>query len=131
MNRTAASMVLVLACAGAAHADPPSHVAPFLSGDEGNVYAVTGAFGPAKDTTIVVRFEIRGAGSFQGFVLVPDAKAKQGQRKLPLPKLPELPYLDGAIKTALIANLDQDAADELVIELHVSRSFGTGSYATY
>ncbi len=127
-------MILVLACAGTAHAgDPPAHVAPFLGDDADNVHAVTGAFGPAKDTTIVVTYSMMGAGSYSGFALVPDAKAKHGQRKLALPRLPK-GSLDGAIETALIANLDKDADDELVIELSVQRGFssphGGGTYGT-
>jgi hypothetical protein len=123
--------LLILALSGTAYADdPPSHVTPFLSGDEGSVHAVTGAFGPAKDTTVVVAWDLRGAGSYAGFALVPDAKAKQGYRKLALPKLPA-GSIDGAMKTALVANLDKDADDELVIELGIQRSVASreGGYS--
>ncbi len=122
-------MILVLACAGTAHAgDPPSHVKPFLDGDE-DVYTVTGAFG-AKDTTIVMWWNIMGRGSYDGFALVPDAKAKHGQRKLALPRLPS-DITDGDIKTALVANLDKDADDELVVQLKVTKSVGGPSPHSY
>ncbi|HWU87275.1 MAG TPA: hypothetical protein VN253_08370 [Kofleriaceae bacterium] len=130
----------MLVCAGAAHADDlsavPPHVAPFVGQDdfETGVHAVMGAFGPAKDTTVVVTYSIRGAGSFKGFALVPDAKAKHGQRQLPLPKLP-VGSTSGDMKTALVANLDKDADDELVIQLQVQKSVsnpnGGYSYSAY
>jgi hypothetical protein len=123
MNRSVASLLLVLACAGTALADdPPSHVAPFLdSSDDGFVHAVTGAFGPAKNTTIVVTFNFMGIGQFKGFALVPDAKAKDGHRKLALPRLPA-GSMSGTSKVALVANLDKDDADELVIEFDIQDS---------
>lgn len=137
MNRSVVSMLLVLASAGTAYAeDPPSHVAPFLGDTDDNVHTVTGAFGPAKDTTVVVTFNFKGTGSFHGFALVPDAKAKHGHRKLALPRLPA-GSMDGELKLALTANLDKDADDELVIEFHVQASvkspeggysYGTSTY---
>jgi hypothetical protein len=139
MKRSISSLILVLACAGAAHAEPaaaPPHVAPFVGQDEFEygVHAVTGAFGPAKDTTVVVTYSMKGYGSFKGFALVPDAKAKHGQRRLPLPKLP-VGSTSGDMKTALIANLDKDASDELVIQLQVQKSVsspnGGYSYSAY
>lgn len=128
-------MLLVLACAATAHADdPPPHVAPFLDDDAHATHVVTGAFGPAKDTTIVVTFNFMGVGSFGGFALVPDAKAKHGQRKLALPRLPG-GSMDGEMKTGLVANLDKDAEDELVVGLHVMRGVssphGGYTYAAY
>lgn len=135
MKRTATSMLLVMASAAAAHAGgPPAHAAPFLTGDEDGVHTATGSFGPAKDTTIVVIHSMLGQGSYSGFALVPDAKAKHGQRKLALPKLP-VGVVEGGMKTALIANLDKDADDELVLELRVQKSVkskeGGHSYGTF
>ena len=62
---------------------------------------------------------------FSGFALVPDPNAKNGHRKLPLPPLPSGSIV-GGIKTALIANLDKDADDELVVQLQVFRSVSNG-----
>lgn len=131
MPRSAASLLLVLACTGTALADdPPSHVAPFLGDRDDNVHAVTGAFGPAKNTTIVVTFDFMGIGQFKGFALVPDAKARNGHRKLALPRLPA-GSLSGESKFALVANLDKDDADELVLELGIQDSVGSpeGGYS--
>jgi hypothetical protein len=109
-------------------------VTPFLGDDSDSAHAVKGAFGPAKDTTIVVTFNSMGAGSFSGFALVPDAKAKHGHRKLALPKLPA-GSMDGDMKTGLVANLDKDADDELVLGFHVQRGVssphGGHTYGTY
>ncbi len=124
INRALAALV-ILACTGTAYAkDPPSSVVPFLGGDEDGVHTVTGAFGSVKDTTVVVTFSLKGVGRFSGFVLVPDARAKQGFRKLPLPKLPAGSN-DGEVTTALTANLDKDPEDELVLAFHVFRTAGS------
>ncbi|HEX4421403.1 MAG TPA: hypothetical protein VH165_25985 [Kofleriaceae bacterium] len=109
---------------------PPAHVAPFLAGSEDGVLSVTGAFGPAKDTTIVVTFSMKGEGAFDGFALVPDAKAAHGQRKLPLPRLPQGSE-SGTFHMALTANVDKDPDDEQVIAFRVFRTAGnakTGGY---
>ena len=131
MNRVVAPLVaLVLASAGTAHAGgSPAHVAPYLTGEEDGVHVVTGAFG-AKDTTVVVIFSLRGRGGFSGFALIPDAKAKSGHRKVALPKLPA-GAVDGGMRTALVANLDKDPDDELVLGLQVFRNAGGGSYGTW
>lgn len=116
-------IALVLASTGTARAeDPPAIAKPFLTGEEDQVHTVTGAFGPAKDTTLVFTFSSQ-ADRFSGFALVPDAKAPHGQRKLPLPKLPT-GSMSGEMTTALVANLDKDADDELVIAFRVFRTVG-------
>nr|HEX4313725.1 hypothetical protein [Kofleriaceae bacterium] len=115
------ALATLLALCGAAAADPPAAVVPFLRGDEDGVLAVTGAFGPAKDTTIVVTYDMHGAGSYRGFALVPDAGAPHGYGKVPLPALPSGAELgsskDGAMRAALTANIDGRRGDELVLEL--------------
>src|SRR5882762_10258421 len=82
-----------LALSGTARADgapPPERAKPFLTGNEENVVTATGAFGPAKDTMMVFTFNsMEAEGMFNGFALVPDDKAKNGQRKIALPKLPQ------------------------------------------
>ena len=118
-------MLLVLASAGTALADdPPAHVAPFLGEVAENVRVATGAFGPAKDTSIVVSYNLMGAGSFESFALVPDARARNGYRKLAMLAMPRLPRpaLDGESQVALIGDLDKDPADELVLAMHVQRA---------
>jgi hypothetical protein len=109
----------------------PASVQPFLDGSEDFVHTATGAFG-AKDTTVVVWFDIRGAGTFEGFALIPDARAPHGTRKQALPRLPG-GSIDGGLRIPLVANLDKDADDELVIELHVQRSVSdpSGQYGGY
>jgi hypothetical protein len=122
MQRTVASMLLVLASAGTALADdPPAHVAPFLGEGAENVRVATGAFGPAKETTLVVSWNMMGRGSFESFALVPDARARDGYRKLAVPRFPT-PATDGESQVALTANLDKDPADEVVLALHVMKS---------
>jgi hypothetical protein len=131
MNRSAASLLLVLAGTGTALADdPPAHVAPFLGDADDNVRTVTGSFGPAKSTTIVVSFDFMGIGQFKGFALVPDAKAKHGHRKLALPRLPA-GSMSGEHKVALTANLDKDDADEIVLEFGIQDSVSSpeGGYS--
>lgn len=134
MNRAVGAMLLVLACARTARADegdPPAYVQPFLDEVAENVRTARGALGPAKDTTIVVSYDLRGATSFRGFALVPDARARGGYRKLPLPRLPA-PALDGESRVALIGNLDKDPADEVVLEMHVQKTVGpTGGFGGY
>ena len=122
-------IALVLVSTATARADepeqPPAGAKPFLTGVEENVHTVTGAFGPAKDTMMVFTFNGQGEGSFSGFALVPDDKAKHGQRKLALPRLP-IGSIEGGIRTALVANLDKDADDELAIAFHVFRTVSDG-----
>src|SRR5688572_20567310 len=121
MNRALASAVLLLGGLGTAHADEdmvkaPAHVKPFLGDSVGAVIAPKGAFGPAADTTIVVLYDIM--DGYKGFALVPDAKAKHGHRKLALPGFNE-GGPSGELAVALQGNLDQDADDELVVELRI------------
>ena len=125
MSRSGLPLAAVAWCLamshGRARADaPPDPVAPFLSAHDDMHYTATGAFGPAQDTIVVVTFDLRGAGTFRGFALVPDATSAHGYRKLALPKLPK-GSMGGEMRTALVANLDQDPADELVLEFHVDR----------
>lgn len=130
MKQAVAATILVLASAGTARAgDPPAHVAPFLTADAENVRVAQGALGPAKDTTIVVSWNLMGVGSFESFALVPDARARNGYRKLAMPRFP-VPATDGESQVALIANLDQDPADELVLAVHVMKDMmsPTGGY---
>lgn len=124
----AAGVVWSIAVSVAAYADVPASVQPFLDDkmDEDNVKVLTGAFGP-KGTMFVVTSSIYGHGSFPAFVLVPDAKAKSGMTKRTVPKLPEV-TMDGAIPVAFAANLDADKDDEIVVELHVSRTGPGGNY---
>ena len=119
-----AALVLALACSTVARADgAPAAAKPFLTGNEDGVLAVTGAFGPAKDTILVVTYDMHGAGSYHGFALVPDRKAAHGYRKLALPALPSGAELgsdqDGQMKAALVANLDKQPGDELVLQLAI------------
>jgi hypothetical protein len=130
MQRTLCGLAALTSFATAAWAEePPASVTPFLDGEEADVMTVTGAFGPAKDMAIVITYDIRGAGSFKGFALVADERAKHGFRKLPIPRLPT-GTLDGVMKAALIENLDKDPANELVLELHVQRSGSTYTYGS-
>jgi len=125
------SLIAVMLMAGIAHAeDPPAAVTPFLDGEEGGVLAVRGTFGSVKDTLLVVIFDMKGAGSFRGFGLVPDAKAKHGHKKVAVPKLPA-GTLGGEMKAALVANLDKDANDEVVLELAVQRSGGSHTFGSF
>jgi hypothetical protein len=129
MQRTIA-LALLLA-GGLAHAeDAPAAVTPFLDGEEGGVLTVRGTFGSVKDTLLIVIFDMKGAGSFRGFGLVPDAKAKHGHKKVSVAKLPA-GTLGGEMKTALVANLDKDANDEVVLELAVQRSGGTHTFGSF
>jgi len=134
--RTLSALLLVLAGTAAAYADdPPPYVAPFLMKNELSVYTIKGAFGPAKDTTIVATIAMKDPKTLGGFALVPDARAKDGYRKLPLPRLVS-GSADGSTATALVANLDKDAADELVLACRVLRAASDGKgngfgYSTY
>jgi hypothetical protein len=92
--------------------------APFVPENEDIVLIEKGALGPSPETLLLVTFDLRGRGSFRGFALVPDARAKGGHRKLPLPKLPE-GSMEGEASTRLIEDLDRDGARELVLELAV------------
>lgn len=135
MKRTVASMLLVLASAGPALADdPPAHVVPFLGEGAENVRVATGAFGPAKETSIVVSWNMMGRGTFESFALVPDARARNGYRKLALPRFPQ-PANDGESQLALTANLDKDPADEVVLAVHVQKGvqskLGGYTYSTW
>lgn len=119
---------LVCVALGTAVADTPKAAQPFLSGDEDSLYVATGAFA-GKDAMVVVWWDLMGRGSYPAFGLVADAKAKGGYRKVKVAKLPQ-GVIDGKITTALAANLDKDAADELVLELRVNRT-GPGGMHTY
>lgn len=120
---TAAAVLALTSVTRANPAEPPATVKPFLTGEESGVLAVTGAFGPAKDTTLVVTFDLHGAGSYHGFALVPDKTAAHGFAKLALPALPTGAELgsdhDGEMSVALVANLDNTPADEVVLQLAV------------
>lgn len=116
-------MCLVALAPAARAEDPPAAARPFLTGNEDGVLAVTGAFGPAKDTILVFTYDMHLAGSYHGFALVPDRKAAHGYRKLALPALPDGAELgtdqDGQMKAALVANLDKHPGDELVLQLAI------------
>jgi hypothetical protein len=130
MNRLVASTIaLVLASTETVRAEDPENAVaaparakPFLAGEEENLITVTGAFGPANDTMMVFSFSrMTGDGTFSGFALVPDAKAKHGERKVALPKLPQ-DSSSGEMNATLVANLDNDADDELVVGFRVFRT---------
>jgi hypothetical protein len=134
MHRIAFALATLLGALQASAAPTPDHVKPFVD-DEGDLFAVTGAFG-AKGTTLVIWWDIMGAGSYKGFGLVPDAKAKHGYKKLALPLLPLTNGVtNGGIRTVYVGNLDKDADDEIVIELKVTKAFGGphggGTYSGY
>src|SRR5215467_7191173 len=141
MNRVSVVMVaLALALPQPARADdlpaPHARAKPFLTGNEDNTLTVVGAFGPAKDTMMVFTFiAMEAHGKFSGFALIPDDKAKNGQRKIALPKLPQGSE-SGEMAATLVANLDKDADDELVVGFRVFRTVRGGpgggySYSTW
>lgn len=140
MKQVAVMMVaLVVALSGTARADeaapPPERARPFLTEDDDSVVTVTGAFGPARDTMLVFSYRgLMGAGKFVGFALVPDDKARHGQRKLEISPLPQSSE-DGQVAVMLVANLDKDADDEIVVAFHVFRTVrgreGGYSYSTW
>jgi hypothetical protein len=120
---------LVLASAGIANADDeapkiPERAKPFLTGEEDNVITVTGAFGPAADTMMVFTCRTMVSnGAIDGFALVADPKAKNGQHKIALPKLPQ-GCESTQMQAILVANLDKDADDEVVVGFRVFRTAG-------
>ncbi|HEX8110581.1 MAG TPA: hypothetical protein VF516_22775 [Kofleriaceae bacterium] len=132
-------MALVVALSGTARADeaapPPDRAKPFLTEDDSHVVTVTGAFGPARDTMMVFAYHgLEGMGRFVGFALVSDDKAKHGQRKIELPALPQGSD-SGEVAVTLVANLDRDADDEIVVGFRVFRTVrgrqGGFSYNTW
>jgi hypothetical protein len=132
------ALLLGLASPALADDEVPATVKPFISEADqtyvGSVFTVTGTFG-AKDTMVVVWWDMRKAGTYKSFALVPDAKAKAGFQKLAVAKVSSADVIDGKVRTAYQGNLDKDADDELVLELTVQKSqasqAGGFSYRSY
>lgn len=104
----------------------PARARPFVTEDDNQVTTTTGALGPARDTMLVFAYRgLMGDGKFVGFALVPDDKAKNGQRKIDLPKLPQGSD-SGESAVVLVANLDKDADDEVVVGFRVFRTVRGG-----
>ncbi|HUJ60419.1 MAG TPA: hypothetical protein VLX92_18085 [Kofleriaceae bacterium] len=120
---TSISVLASLAALPIARADdppaPPDSVKPFLSADEASAYLGTfsGAFGPPGQTLVVTY----GDDQLHGFALIPSAKAAHGYQRVALPKLSGaddvIPSL--GVHQALVANLDKQAGDELVLQYTV------------
>lgn len=91
---------------------------PAIAADE--LFSITGNFGPAKDTSIVVYWNIMKSGSYEGMAVVPDGSA---YKKVAIAALPKN-VTSGNIHAYAI-NVDKDPEDEIVLGLNVSHAYAS------